>query len=279
MTDSVIKQIKDRDGFSLANEHIAIITGQRRIPKPIFYHNKENGHEYCYLAGGIGWPRDIKNKPGFAVVVAVDKPKTPDEKPVMRCLEEIEAPTIDGLLKKCVALQQKYGCKECIDLFRIWYGDAERADTSVTLFNHEATKDPDKIFVVAPYDFEKPNAFERHVNQIFSSLTVDPATGKKRLKVGECTRLRNHIQNAPVDVAVKGDIKDYPALAALGGVVHSLMMLMPWLGFSKPERTTPTIQDPLTEPQKDHDQDWWENESDDYGEQEEYDDGALVGTE
>ncbi len=141
------------------------------------------------------------------------------------------------------------------------------------------TKDPDKIFVVAPYDFEKPNAFERHVNQIFSSLTVDPATGKKRLKVGECTRLRNHIQNAPVDVAVKGDIKDYPALAALGGVVHSLMMLMPWLGFSKPERTTPTIQDPLTELQEDHDQDWWENESDDYGEQEEYDDGALVGTE
>jgi len=229
------------------------ITGDRRIPKPTYYRHKETGAEFCYLAGGIAWPRDPKEKPGFVVIVAVEK--STDDKPSMYVLEEAESPTIDGLLKECVRLQKKYGAVECSDLFRVWYGDAERADTSVTLFNHETTKDPDKIFVVQPYDFEKPNAFERHVNQIFSSLTVDPATGKKRLYLSNCTRLQNYIQNASVDAAVKGDSKDYPALSALGGLIHTLMMLMPWSEFVKPERTFPTVYDPLTELDDDYERD------------------------
>lgn len=104
-------------------------------------------------------------------------------------------------------------------------------------------------------------------------MTVDPTTGKKRLYLGKCTRLRNYIQSAPVDTATKGSVKDYPALAALGGVVHTLMMLMPWLEFVKPERTVSTFQDPFTELQEDHERAWWEND-----ELEECDDGKLVGT-
>lgn len=155
MTDSIIEQIKDRNGFSRANQHILEITGERRIPKPTYYRHKESGHEYCYLAGGIGWPRDPKEKPGFAVIVAVDK--TTDEKPSIRVLEEAEAPTADGLLKEYVMLQKKYGHRECPDLFRIWRGDPERSDTFVCLFNYqvETTKDHDSVFVVASYDFEK----------------------------------------------------------------------------------------------------------------------------
>ena len=274
MINSIIEEIRDRNRFSRANAHIARITGKRRISKPTYYRHKKTGDEYCFLAGGIGWPRDPKEKPGFAVVVGVVKPdpKT-NEKPTMRVLEEAEAPTVDGLLKEAVRFQKRYGAVDCPDLFRVWYGDAERADTSVILFNTETTKDPDKIFVVQPYDFEKPNAFERHVNQIFSSLAVDPTTGKKRLYLGECTKLRNHIQNAPVDVAVKGDSKDFPALAALGGVVHNLMMLMPWLEFVKPQRTVPTVYDPLTKLEDDYEPAWWEND-----EQDEHDDGELVPT-
>ena len=137
----------------------------------------------------------------------------------------------------------------------------ERADTSITLFNFDTPKDPDKIFIVPPYDHEKPNSFERHVNQISSSLTGD-LTGKKRLFLGNCMRLQNHIQNAPVDVAVGGDGKDFPALAALGGVLHSLMILMPWTEFLQPTKTTPTVHDPMNEMRED-DEVWWENESDD----------------
>ena len=278
--ECVIDFIKDRSRLSGADEHIMMITGEQRIPKPVYYRHKKTCAEYCYLAGGIGWPRDPKEKPGFAVVVAVDKSN--EDQPSMRVLEETEAPTVEGLLKECVRLQKKYGYSECSDLFRCWYGDPERSDTFVNIFNYrgDEAKDPDSVYIAAPYDFERPNAFERYSNQIWSGLAVDPVSNRKRLYLGGCVKLRNYIQNTPTDVATKGNIKDYPAIAALGGVVHSLMMLMPWLEFARPEGTVPTIRDPLNELQENQERALWgeENGIYGYGEMDEYDDGELVST-
>jgi hypothetical protein len=280
MAESVIECIKDRNRLSGADEHILMITGERRIPKPVYYRHKKTRAEYCYLAGGIGWPRDPKEKPGFAVIVAVDK--STDEQPTMRVLEETEAPTVEGLLKECARLQKKYGYSECSDLFRYWYGDPTRSDTFVNLFNYreDAGKDPDSVYIAQPYDFDRPNAFERYTNQIWGNLTVDPISGGKRLYLGDCVKLRNHIQNTPTDAATKGNVKDYPAIAALGGVVHSLMMLMPWLEFARPERVTPTMHDPVADLQEAQERCLWEEEDGiyGYGEFDEYDDGELVRT-
>ena len=277
--ECVLESIKNKNVISGADQHIMMITGEQRIPKPVYYRHKENGAEYCYLAGGIGWPRDPKEKPGFAVVVAVEK--TANEKPSMHVLEEAEAPTVEGLLKKCVRLQRKYGSGECSELFRFWYGDPERSDTFVNLFNYrgDEAKDPDSVYIAAPYDFERQNAFERYTNQIWGNLTVDPTSGGKRLYLGDCVKLRNHIQNTPTDVATKGNVKDYPAIAALGGVVHSLMMLMPWMEFARPERTVPTMRDPLNELQENQGRALWEEENGIYGYgEDEYDNGELVST-
>lgn len=281
MTDSIIEQVKDRSRLMGADEHIAQITGERRVHKSTFYWNKNTGDEYSLICGGIGWPRDPKEKPGFLVVVAVDR--TIDGKPTMRVLDEAEAPTVEALLKECVRLQKRYGHEECPDLFRFWYGDPERADTFTNLFNYgqDSKKDPDRVYVAAPYDFERPNAFERYCHQVWDSLMPDPTTGEKRLFLDACVKLRNHIQNTPGEAATKGDLKDYPAIFALGGVVHSLMMLQPWFAFSNPERTVHTIQDdPLAAQQEDMERVLWEEEtgSPDYGEMDEYDNGQLVGT-
>ena len=179
--ESVIECIKDRNRISGADQHIMEITGEQRITKPVYYRHKETGAEYSFLCGGIGWPRDPKEKPGFSVIVGVYK--TNDEKPSMHVLEESEAPTVEGLLKECVRLQKKYGHSECSDLFRFWYGDPTRSDTFVNLFNYreDAGKNPDSIYLAQPYDFEKKNAFEFYTNQIWGSLAVDPTSGGKRL--------------------------------------------------------------------------------------------------
>ena len=277
--ECVIEIVKKKNVISGADRHILSITGEQFIAKPVYYRHKETGAEYCYVVGGIGWPRDPKESPGFAVVVAVDK--TTDDKPAMRTLDEMEAPTVKGLLKKCVQLQKKYGYNECQDLFRFWYGDPERSDTFVNLFNYleDVSKDPDSVYISPPYDFERPNAFERYSNQIWGSLAAD-SSGRKRLYLGNCIKLRNHIQNTPSDAAVKGSSMDYPAITALGGVVHSLMMLRPWLEFSRPERAVPTCYDPLRELQEDQSRALWEfeNGSQVYGDMNEYDDGGLVST-
>ena len=277
--ECVIEIVKNKNVLSGADRHILSITGEQRIPKPVYYRHKETGAEHSFLCGGIGWPRDPKESPGFAVVVAVDK--TSDDRHSMRVLEEAEAPTVEGLLKECVGLQKKYGYGECSDLFRFWYGDPARSDTFVNIFNYreDVSKDPNSVYVSPPYDFERPNAFERYSNQIWGSLAAD-SSGRKRLYLGNCIKLRNHIQNAPSDAAVKGSVKDYPAIAALGGVVHSLMMLRPWLEFSRSERAVPTFYDPLKELQEDQGRALWEEENGiyGYGDMDEYDDGELLST-
>ncbi|GEM_PF-5520067 len=75
-------------------------------------------------------------------------------------------------------------------------------------------------------------------------------------------------------------VKDYPAISALGGVIHSLMMLMPWLGFAKSEKTVATIQDPMDTLYEENDRALWEMVNGDHGQwdMDEYDDGELVAT-
>ena len=92
-------------------------------------------------------------------------------------------------------------------------------------------------------------------------------------------KLRNYIQNTPTDAATKGNVKDYPAIVALGGVVHSLMMLMPWMEFARPERTIRTLNDPVADLQEAQERGLWAEENGIYGYGEDgYDNGELVST-
>jgi hypothetical protein len=232
---SIIEIVKRKNIVTGADSHIARITGERSVPKPHYYRNIENGQEYSHIAGGIGWPEE---RPGFIVVVAVEK-----QHGTFRVLEEAERSSIDGLLSDCLELRQKYGYNRASDLFRFWYGEQEKFDTFVAGFNHKLKLEDEKvggIYLSPPHDYQKPNAFEIWSNRIQSCL--GNASKKKTLYLGNCNGLRNHIQNFPHDGAAKGSIENYPAIACLGGVIHSLMMLRPWLKFAKREKVVSTMK-------------------------------------
>jgi len=271
---SKIEIIKRKNIVSGADMHIAEIAGERYVRKPHYYRNTETGVEYSYLAGGIGWPGE---KPGFMVIVAVEK-----EDETLHLLAEVEAPNIRELLSECLRLRQVYGYGQGFDLLKWWYGEHERFDTFVSDFNHKFELEDEKaegIYLSPPHDFQKSNAFEIYLNRVKASLTRDDK-GVKTLYLGDCDKLRNHIQNLPHDAAVKGSIEDYPAITALGGTVHSLIMLRPWMQFGEREKTIPTIKDDYADfAQREHEQVMRDLFSeDDYGDMDEYDGGALVDT-
>lgn len=231
-----IKVVRRNNIITGSDQHIAHITGERYVRKPYYYRNIENGQEYSHIAGGIGWPGE---KAGFIVIVAVEK-----QQDTFHVLEEAENSTVPGLLSECLGLRQKYGYGLTSELFRFWYGEHERFDTFVTDFNHKLELKDEKVdgvYLSPPHDSEKPNAFEIWLNRIKSCL--GDASGKKTLHLENCNRLRNHIQNLPPNAAKKGSIQDYPAIACLGGVVHSLMIRRPWLKFVEGEKTVPTQKD------------------------------------
>lgn len=273
-TKSVIEIIKRKNLISGSDKRIAEITGQEYIRKPHYYRNTETGAEYSHLAGGIGWPGE---RPGFIVVVAVEK-----DNDTLHVLEEAEALSVQELLSDCLRLRLKYGYSEHPDLFPFWYGEPQRFETFVADFNHKFGLEDEKakgIYLAPPHDYDKHNAFEIWLNRVRASLTRD-ASGKKALYLRDCDKLRNHIQNLPHDSAVKGSIEDYPAITSLGGTIHSLMMLKPWLRFLNREETVPTVKDDYVDfAQGEHEQVMRDlYGEDDYGDMEEYDDGELVST-
>ena len=273
MPERIIQIVKRDNQIRASHAHIAEITGERYVKKPHYYRNIQNGQEYSHLAGGIGWPGE---RPGFVAVVAVER-----ETETFHVLAEAQGFTVKELLSECIRMRGIYGYGQG-DLFRFWYGDNERFATFVSDFNHRLERSNPKaegIHLSPPYDSDKQNALEVWLNRIHACLTKDSG-GKKSLYLGACDQIRNAIQNLPHDAAYRGSVEDYPAITCLGGLVHSLMILRPWMDHIKSERPIPTVQDNYEAfAHTDHERTMralFGNDA--FGEPDEYDSGQLLET-
>jgi hypothetical protein len=58
-----------------------------------------------------------------------------------------------------------------------------------------------------------------------------------------CSRLKGCLRDLPHDAAQTGQVERWPAAAALGYAVHTLLVVKPWLGFVKHRRLVGTRGD------------------------------------
>jgi len=248
---SIIQVIQSVD--PVLNAHLdSLNMGPAPYREPAVYQNMETGDRYLYLAGGIGWP--WKDFPGFVVVVAVGKiPGEEADSPLFTCLDELEDDRIEGLLEGCLRLRDRYGFRQSDNLFRTWYGDSTRFATLVNQFNMKLHQEQvDGVYPSAPLDFQQPNHFELYKRRVQSLLTRNDA-GSKSLILGECSLLRNYLQNLPADA------EECPAVTALGGAIHSLMVCIPWTVRTQvQEATIPTVDDFENYARRYHNHDPWD---------------------
>jgi hypothetical protein len=233
---SIIKKIRTKKPLNV--DHIARITGTRWVPKPAFYRNLEAGQDYFDIAGAIAWPGE--NLAGFAVIVAAVK--TDEKESALMVLAEIEEKSIEELINACVEIRWRYGYPELLDL---WYGDYLRFCSLIGDINVQIEKKHGKgkgFYITQPDDFEAPNNFEIYLHRIRSCLKA-PDSGGKQLILGNCNRLRNHLQNLPPDAIANGSIEEYPVVASLGFVVHTLMAQRPWIKHAESEKLVHTKKD------------------------------------
>ena len=225
---SLIEKVHDKGSDTDHNNHIAQITGVRQVPVPAFYRHIETGQEFYAISGALAWPS--ADSAGFAVIVGVKKGDDPQE-PAFEALAEVESPSVEGLLKACCENRAKWGGVEALD---IWLADAERFSTVVVDFNYDL-KAEDVMVLSDPYDFGRPNRTEIYLQRIFELISA------KRLFLGGCSRLKGCLRDLPHDAAQAGQIEQWPAAAALGYVVHTLLVLKPWLRFVKQQRLVSTM--------------------------------------
>lgn len=230
---SVIKARRDSVDEFQARSDWAKITGLKEYPKPTYYENKETGEQYHHIAGAVGWPWESIQ--GYALVVGVLK--NGNGKCRMKVLEETEDTNVPRLLLKCVGLREKYGYWEDPNLMRYFYGNDQRYSPIVLavcseLRDKDGNSDEHGFWIYTPDDFDEKDHFETYMRQVQLALTPD-GTGEKMLMLGGNERIKSYIQTLSNETVKKLEYqrtaKEYPAVFALGALVHTLLQRKPWM--------------------------------------------------
>lgn len=236
---SIIEAHRDKIEETQARKDWAAVTGKKDVPRPTYYQNTKTGENYFYIAGAIGWPLMEKNIPGYILIVGVQK--TDDASCSMKILEEMEDTDIRRLIIKCILLREKYGYWQSSELMRYFYGDDVRYGEIEYIVSRELREKDGEgeghgFYIYPPFDFDKLNHFEIYVQQIRTSLIPRKETGKKALILGNNDKIKNYLNTMSKDSVSKLDMKrrakEYPAVFALGCLVHTLLHQRPWLESS-----------------------------------------------
>ena len=214
-----------------ARKDFAKITNTPLVERPYWFKNTETGKEYHGLYGAIGWPQRVEEngegKHGYACVVGVRKDGHEAEEATFEVLDEAEDISVDNLIFKCVSLRDKWGFGVHPSLFEYFTGDHLLFELVVAHYNTrlvEARRSEREAFVISqPDDFEVKNAFDIYFRRLQSVLKA----GIKRLYLQENEIIKNRI------VAFR---RDDPAITAIGGMVHTLLIRKMWM-----DQTTPSV--------------------------------------
>lgn len=204
----------------------AIVTGQPLVERSFWYENLETGQTYYDLTGCIGWPTQIDDKkedlPGYIAVVGIVKSKKEEDPKdaVFQLLAETESKDVPTLLSKMLELRQEYGFGLHPNLMQAWFGDPERFVTTLALLNERLVEerggDRQAILIIPPDDFYDTMVFDIYVRSMRSSIMPD----KTRFYFGRNEILKNRLREFK---------RDDPAVMAVGGLVHSLVLRCTWM--------------------------------------------------
>lgn len=218
-----IKKVTNPHAWELLQARIdqAHITGQPLTERPYHYENLENGHLYYDLYGCVGWPTEVSDKgpgmDGYCAVVGVVKPPTEGLKvqnAVFYLLFEYETSDVPTLINAILAMRGDWGFGLTPNLLSAWFGDPDRYVATLALKNEKLENKP--ILITPPYDFYDPMAFDIYVRSLQSAILP----GQVRFGFGGLDILKKHLREFK---------RDCPAVMAVGGLVHTLVMQCEWM--------------------------------------------------
>lgn len=217
-----------------ARRDFAHVTKSPVIEPPYWFRDTKTEKEYHGIYGAIGWPQRLSEhgdeRPGYGVVVGVRKIKAQEAAEArFDILDEIEeqAGSEELLIKACVEMRARWGYGVHESILPVFYGDHRPFELVVAEFNThiaETSDDDRQAFIVSPPDdFENPKAFDVYMGRLASVLR----SKTKRLYIKPFEQIQNRV------LAFR---RDDPAIMALGGLIHVLLLRQPWM-----EQTTPSV--------------------------------------
>lgn len=212
-----------------ARRDFAHVTKEPVVELPYWFRDTDTGKEYYNLYAGLGWPQKANEKgdqlPGYAAIVAVVKGSKDAIDAPFQVVAELQEHSVDILITECVKMRNRWGFGVHPQLLDIFIGNHTQFENVVASYNTvlaEAGRPDHEAFIVSPADdFDSPQAFDLALRRL--QLTIAGKT--KRLYLGDNVVIKNRILSFK---------RDDPAILALGGLVHTLLLRVPWMEQSNP---------------------------------------------
>lgn len=237
---SVIKLVTHPHAFETLQSRIdfAQISGRGMVENPWWYEDTRTGRTFYDLAACIGWPDKItaehgEGQAGYIAIVGIVRPRDAEEtrydarQAAFLILEEYQHLDVPTLLQQCVTLRKKYGFGINRGLLNVWWGDPNRFETALALTNESLIKhggEDAAVMIVEPDDYTLSNYFEIYLRALKGVQTHD----NLRLYLGE--KQPGETGDTRVLIHRLREFKrDDPAVTAIGGLVHTLLMRTLWM--------------------------------------------------
>jgi len=227
LNKSIIKTHADSMESDWANQHISMIKGHHHIPRRQYYENLENGDLYSYISGGFAWPGK-KETPGFAVVVGVMRTDDKMVDPPMKVLAEVQQHGRLQLVQETLRMRDKYCTKGDPEILDAFWGDSMRFDQFLaTVAEKLMRKNLEPLALMDPPDMEQAHSFEIFFTSVDRALLKTPEHDVI-LTLGENSLIKQRLLDSNKADAQTRDPDNFPAIAALGYVIHALTVIEPW---------------------------------------------------
>ena len=227
----LVQNDTDRDTMQ-ARRDFARITGTDLVELPYWFRDTKTDISYHSIFGAIGWPRKISergdDRKGYAVIIGVAKGNTDPARARFVLLDETEENSVELLLSDAIAMRKRWGFGVHKSLMRVFIGDHRQFEMVVANYNTrmvEAGKEDEALMLSPPDDYESPQAFNIYMRQLQAVLSK--RTIPKRLHLG---------QGSIIAKRITAFQRDDPAVFAIGGLIHTLLLRSPWM-----EQTVPSV--------------------------------------
>ncbi|BDD88013.1 hypothetical protein [Desulfofustis limnaeus] len=228
MKEQQIKQVpsevtmkEDRRAF--VNGDFVDVEGEPP-PRKFYFAWKEK--KYYHFCGAIGWPILSSDQEGCALVIGVTREDTPR----YEIVDSKSSDSVTDLLLGCLELRDRFGFRECSQLFPHWIADDQHPEKITEMVTSFSRKMRDECDLYKGLYINSPADFKTGADELYIRTLREVGFSKRLVFTTDSEWIKQRIQTMTRDAI---SLKENPPAAALAYAIYDMELARPWLQWDR----------------------------------------------